>query len=178
MQFGANSPAVMSWAAAQDKVFANCDQSDPQNPILPDPADASLPLIIRKDRDYQFAAAYFYARGYAEAKKRFLAIAADSQSPWRAISAMVAARCDIRSAMLDTDDALERKQKLTTAADQLRKVIANPSMIAARSAADALRSNTWPIGSIRPRAPSKSPTPLSRMPRRRISATNWTITTA
>src|SRR5260221_10735327 len=55
VSFGAANNAVASWLKAQDAVFANCDGSGG----FPEPADASLPKIIRKDRDYQMAAASF-----------------------------------------------------------------------------------------------------------------------
>lgn len=95
--FGAASKAVASWLTAQDEVFANCNGTSG----LPRVAEASLPKIIRKDRDYQMAAASFYSEDFEDAHKRFAEIAADADSPWAATSALVAVRCRIRSATLD-----------------------------------------------------------------------------
>lgn len=105
-QLGADSPAVASWLEAQKTVFRNCDGTR----VVPSDADQALPLVIRKDRDYQIAAAHFYSGDFGEAKTRFLAIADDANSPWRATAALVAARCDIRAATLGTDDPVERKE--------------------------------------------------------------------
>jgi len=137
-QFGANSAAVASWSAAQARVFDNCEPGSVGDPSLPEPADPNLPPIIRKDRDYQIAAAYFYAGNFDEAKKRFLAIAGDADSPWRVTAALVAARCDIRAATLVTDDPVERKQKLVSADDQLKTVIANPAFSPMKASAERL----------------------------------------
>jgi hypothetical protein len=58
-QFGPASAALMSWSDAQHAVFENCATGATANPVLPAAADASLPPIILRDRDYQIAAAYF-----------------------------------------------------------------------------------------------------------------------
>jgi len=136
-QFGENSPAVASWAAAQKTVFDNCEGGS----SVPDPADASLPQIIQKDRDYQIAAAYFYSLNFDEAKKRFLAIAGDRDSPWRATAALVAARCDIRWATVVNNEGAEaRNERLATADGQLKAVIANPAFSSMKASAQRLRA--------------------------------------
>lgn len=136
-QLGAESAGLSSWLAAQKAVFKNCDGGT--TGTVPDPADPSLPPIIRKDRDYQIAAAYFYSGDFDEAKKRFLVIAGDVDSPWRATAALVAARCDIRAATLGTDDPVERKMRLAAADDQLKAVIANPVFTSMKASAQRLR---------------------------------------
>ena len=82
-QFGIRSAAVLDWTRAQDQVFHNCDL---RPAVFPSPAGRDLPPIIRADREYQIAAAHFYAQSYTEARDRFAAISRDASSPWRTIS--------------------------------------------------------------------------------------------
>jgi hypothetical protein len=78
---------------AQDRVFNNCDSTPA---LFPDPADADLPAVIRADREYQIAAAHFYAESYDEARTRFARIGNDSSSPWQTISRYQVARTLLR----------------------------------------------------------------------------------
>jgi hypothetical protein len=135
-EFGDKSGAVASWISAQDNVFDNCDSSAPGGNLeLPPVADPSLPLQIRKDREYQIAAAYFYAGYWDEAEKRFQAIAADPTSSWRAIAALVAARCEIRAGSLGAGDSPSVTSRLTAADAQLKKILADPSLSSVHVAA-------------------------------------------
>jgi len=139
-EFGKGSAAVTSWISAQESVFTNCGASRPgANAELPQAADPGLPLLIRQDRDYQTAAAYFYAGRWDEAEKRFQTIAADPSSPWRAIAALVSARCELRAATLSAEDAASEDSRLKAADEQLRKVIADPSFVTVRTAAKRLQ---------------------------------------
>ncbi len=138
-QFGAESVAFTSWSQAQDAVFRNCDAGQSANPAIPAAADAALPDIIRKDRDYQIAAAYFYAGQWDDAKRRFLTISQDSTSPWQAIAGLVAARCDIRAGSLGTDDPDDRKERYGSADTQLKKIIADPAFSSVSVGAEQLR---------------------------------------
>jgi hypothetical protein len=88
-QFGVASPAFRSWAGAQDTVFRNCDS---QKAEIPPDAPANLPPLIRMDRDYQIAAANFYAGDYAAALERFRRIGRDGSSPWNGISRYLVVR--------------------------------------------------------------------------------------
>jgi len=88
-RFGASSTAFRSWLTAQDTVFSNCDGT---RLFLPVTASADLPVVIQQDRDYQIAAALFYAAHYPEALLRFRAIASEKKSPWSAISNYLIAR--------------------------------------------------------------------------------------
>jgi hypothetical protein len=99
--FGATSAAFRSWVEAQETVFRNCSRGQL---TLPSEAGADLPPIIRADRDYQIAAAYFYAGKYQEALDRFHRIAKDESSPWAAISHYLAVRTLLR--MPDQEQAL------------------------------------------------------------------------
>ncbi len=135
-EFGADNDAVKSWAKAQVAVFRNCTAP---GSTTPEPATSDLPLEISKDRDYQIAAANFYGDDWDNAEKEFLAIAADPSSPWRATAALVAARCQIRKATLGTDDPDARDAIFQAADDQLKKIIADPTLAAVKNGAEQLR---------------------------------------
>ena len=95
-RFSAGDPNVRDWLQAQDTVFRNCDAaSDP-----PAEASAERPEWLRKDRDYQIAAALFYALRLPEARQRFQAIAEDNDSVWQETAAYLVARSLIREASL------------------------------------------------------------------------------
>ena len=108
-QFGASSPTVADWLAAQDTVFANCSG---KQPVIPAPASDPR---LRADRAYQVAAAKFYAGQYDAAHADFQQIAADSPSPWHAIAPYLEARCTLR------------KGDFAKAADELRAIAADPA---------------------------------------------------
>ncbi len=93
-RFGFASAAVRSWRDAQDAVFANCDNE----PAAPSPAAATLPALIRADRQYQIAAANFYAGHFVEAESQFRRISAASGSPWRRIAPYLVVRTLARAA--------------------------------------------------------------------------------
>jgi hypothetical protein len=128
--FGARHPAVSAWLDAQEIVFGNCSDGSASVPE----ADGSLPEIIRADRRYQMAAADFYAMRYQEARARFLAIARDAKSPWRATARLVAARALIRAESLGVEVA--DADPLGTAEKELRDMLADRSMA-------PLHETTW-----------------------------------
>ncbi len=108
-RFGPASSGVKSWLAAQEIVFSNCEKGQ----AIPT-AEPGLPPMLRADRDYQIAAAYFYSEDFDEARRRFQAIARDASSPWRETAPYLAARCLIRKASLGTDKSffVQAKQEL------------------------------------------------------------------
>jgi tetratricopeptide (TPR) repeat protein len=108
-QYGASSPLVADWLAAQDIVFHNCSG----NPEIPQPASDPR---LRADRAYQIAAANFYAGRYDDAQADFAQIAADQQSPWHSIAPYLEARCSIR------------KGDFAEAAEQLRAIGSAPAL--------------------------------------------------
>ena len=79
-RYGARSPELADWLAGQAAFFQNCGGTPLVLPAATTIDDARL----RADRDYQIAAAYFYATQYDEAAGRFRAIASNGLSPWRA----------------------------------------------------------------------------------------------
>jgi hypothetical protein len=102
-QFGDSSQAFRSWVAAQDAVFRNCDGGKAE---IPEADSAGLPPLIRADREYQIAAAHFYAREYPAALDRFRRIGQDAASPWNTISRYLVVRTLLRM----TEDANGAKQ--------------------------------------------------------------------
>jgi hypothetical protein len=92
--------AIANWASAQDRVFENCSGN---NPAYPDPLPGTASTLQRADREYQIAAAHFYAEDFAEAEKRFRAIANDAGTPWRYVGAYMVARTLLREASLQNN---------------------------------------------------------------------------
>ena len=126
-EFGPQSEATLEWVEAQDAVFRNCGDGQGQTPI-PSPAPAQLPAKIRADREYQIAAAYFYAGHWDDAENRFLAIAKDPNSPWQKTAAIVAVRCRIRQATLENEDPGQIKAELKPAEVRLEQLDTDPNM--------------------------------------------------
>jgi hypothetical protein len=87
---------------------------------MPVPASADLPPIIRADREYQIAAANFYAARYADAETRFRRIAADPASPWNRIAPYLVVRTLSRAS----------DRSLPAAEVEARSVLGNPKFIA------------------------------------------------
>lgn len=112
-RFGASSAVVQDWLTAQDTVFANCPSAPLQ---LPAAAPPNADPLVRADRTYQTAAAYFYGMQYQDAEAAFRTIAEDRSSVWRPWGRYLAARALIRRATLvasDTEagDLLERADR-------------------------------------------------------------------
>lgn len=100
-RYGAEDANVRNWLAAQDTVFQNCSAGKQ----LPGELGAESPAWLRKDRDYQIAAAHFYSLSFDEARARFEKIAADVDSPWQELAPYLVARTLIRQASLANTDA-------------------------------------------------------------------------
>lgn len=108
-QKAASTRWVEVWLANQDVVFANCSLATGIRPGQPAPAPAFLPAALpavapdwlKRDFEYQSAAALFYAGKFLEARARFQAIAKTPQSPWQPLGAYLAARCLLRKASLE-----------------------------------------------------------------------------
>ena len=94
--YGADDKNVSAWLAAQDLVFENCDAGAQ----IPAELGAESVTWLRKDRDYQIAAAHFYSLKFDEARTRFEKIAADAESPWQEIAGYLVARTLIRQGSL------------------------------------------------------------------------------
>ena len=111
-RFGQASEIVRNWTRGQVAVFANCAG---HTLTLPEDVPPTADALLRADRAYQIAAAYFYAMQYDEAERRFRAIGADRTSPWRPYGRYLAARAMIRGATVPVDESdLERLREART----------------------------------------------------------------
>jgi len=126
--FGAESSEAKAWLAAQDTVFSNCRgpvtrQGQSAAAAVPLDAKQSDPPLVRQDRAYQIAAAYFYAGDFDQARRRFEVIARDAESPWNHTAEFLVGRSLLRKATLavPTDVAV-----LGQAEAQLLKVADDP----------------------------------------------------
>src|ERR1051325_9041850 len=105
ISYGSEDKHVREWLAAQDTVFKNCSAGKQ----LPAELGAESPEWLRKDRDYQIAAAHFYSLEFEEARARFEKIAADVDSPWQELAAYLVARTLVRQASLTTAPTTRRE---------------------------------------------------------------------
>ena len=157
-KFGAGSAPVRDWVQAQDTVFKNCRGTDRvgagQNaaaqvqPQLPPPAAGLQDAVLRMDRQYQIAAANFYAGDFQAAAQQFQQIADERDSPWRTWAPYLIARCYIREATLNvasSDDAHRdpsppsfNVQQMTLAEKQLQSILKNPALAAVHPASRRL----------------------------------------
>jgi hypothetical protein len=117
-------------------VFANCKGGVIS---LPQPVPANLPPIFTADRDYQTAAAYFYAGEYDTAAVRFAAIAEDRSSPWQPKGRYLIARTLIRRATIVEQDKTIATALLQKADAELAAITGDPAQASMRGAAQSLR---------------------------------------
>ena len=104
--YGPGNANVKIWLDTQDVVFQNCSGGAQVPAALGDDS----PTWLRKDRDYQVAAAYFYSLNFDEARKRFESIAADADSPWSNVAAYLVGRTLVRQASLTEAEAKKRER--------------------------------------------------------------------
>ena len=129
---GAGNGALKQWVEAQDQVFANCSEGQ----HIPAELSADAAASLRADRQYQIAAANFYAGNFAAAKTLFESIAADAKSPWRVTAPYLIARTSLRKASLGPDET--KKDALAEAEQELNKVLANSQLKPSHAAAARL----------------------------------------
>lgn len=133
--FGANSPEVQSWLAAQDEVFANCGEGKHMPKDVA--SETNLPAQLRADRAYQIAAANFYSTNYDEAKHQFEAIARNKDSAYRIIAPYMAARAVLRKGSLaDKED--EGRPFIVEAETRLGSILKDDSLKESHHAAGRL----------------------------------------
>jgi hypothetical protein len=133
-RFGAQSPVVKQWVAAEDQVFANCSSG----PSIPAPIEDTADPLARADRTYQIAAAHFYAGEHDVAEQMFRAIAEDRGSPWSGAAPYLAARCMVRKATLSVKGQGFDRDQLAAAEAQLRKILNDPARSAMHPAVHRL----------------------------------------
>lgn len=136
--YGVNDD-IKEWVKGQDLVFANCSS----DVILP--AEVSGPEWLKKDRDYQIAAALFYQKNSAaDARTALRKVASDKGSPWQKTARYLIARTWIREASLLTAPEGEESQRkldaqrrelLSNAEKDLLDIIKDDSMSAFRDSA-------------------------------------------
>ncbi len=148
-RWGKDSPEVRQWLDAQDQVFANCHKGT----TIPEPLAESDAPRLRFDRAYQIAAAHLYAGAWAEAEQRFLRIADQPESPWHAVSGLVAAR------------AMVRQGKLEAAVAHLRTIIETPHHAVDREDAEGyLRYTRYQLEPARQHAETRAALLGERLP--------------
>jgi hypothetical protein len=103
--YGGEDPNVRAWLAAQDQVFQNCQSGG----AIPNELGPESPVWLRKDRDYQIAAALLYSLNFDEARARFEKIAADPESTWQQTAEYLVGRTLIRQASLTEDEKTKRE---------------------------------------------------------------------
>jgi hypothetical protein len=103
--YGAEDTNVRAWLAAQDTVFQNCSGGS----HLPSELGQESSAWLRKDRDYQIAAAHFYSLDFDPARARFEKIASDYESTWQPIAPYLVARTLVRQASLAESESKKRE---------------------------------------------------------------------
>ncbi|HXI22678.1 MAG TPA: hypothetical protein VNG71_02305 [Pyrinomonadaceae bacterium] len=136
-RFGADSPQVHDWLAAQDMVFLNCHEGQ----HIPQPAAADAEQLIRADRAYQIAAANFYATDYDEARQQFDAIAKEKSSPYRIIAPYLAARAMLRKGSF-AEKPEDKNLALTDAENRFNAILKDDSLARAHEIAARLLNLT------------------------------------
>lgn len=142
-KFGAGSPTVKEWIAAQDQVFENCAGTkrypfEAKPAVVPVAARVEDPAEIRSDRAYQIAAAHFYAGDFDAAQAAFEQIAKDPASPYNKVVFYLQARVLIRKATLGGADEGFDEPTLSQAETQLRALLANKDYAEYHAAAQRL----------------------------------------
>jgi hypothetical protein len=118
-------------------VFANCSEAKD----MPVAVAADGPDWLKTDRDYQIAAAHFYATQYDDARTGFEQIAKNTASPWRDMAAYLIARVFIRQASAISENQDQREQMLTyyrNAENQLNIVLADSTLSSVHGSAKQL----------------------------------------
>src|SRR5262245_2948905 len=102
-RYGPDNVSVREWLNGQDTVFQNCSEGSHQ----PAPVGADSPVWLRKDRDYQSAAAFFYSLQLDEARRRFELIAQDVESDWQQTADYLVGRTMVRQASLESNEKVK-----------------------------------------------------------------------
>jgi hypothetical protein len=122
-KYGAASPLLKDWVRAQDEVFANCSEGR----HLPAQPEAGADALLRADRAYQIAAAFFYSAQFDEAERAFTEIARDASSPWRQKAQYLVARTRVRRASLGAEAG--KAEALRQAEAHLNQILSDRSLV-------------------------------------------------
>jgi hypothetical protein len=137
--YGAEDKNVSEWLKGQDAVFSNCSGGA----SLPTELAESYPEWLRKDREYQIAAAKFYSMDFADAIKRFEKISVDSDSAWRETAEYLIGRTLVRQAGFTTEEAA-RKEIYEKAENHLSQMRGNKYLEAAQNLVNLIKLRTRP----------------------------------
>ena len=148
--FGIASGLMREWVAGQDATFQNCGSAadlqyyrpNEKRPVaalnLPPPATLDNALL-KLDRQYQVAAANFYAGNLDTATGDFEEIARESDSPWRKLAPYLVARCYVRKATLGVkDEDAFLHEPMQAAEERLQAMLADKSLASMHPAAQRL----------------------------------------
>lgn len=116
--YGSDNEHVREWLTGQDAVFHSC--SNPST--IPPELSADKPEWLRKDREYQIAAALFYSLKFDDARLRFDAIARDPHSTWHELAEYLVGRVLVRQASLSQDAAISG-ELYKRAEDYLNRIV-------------------------------------------------------
>lgn len=137
-EWGAGSADLLDWIKGQDAVFSNCSQQG----AMPEPARAGAGTLLKLDREYQIAAAKFYAQDYDGAIAAFAAVGRSASSPWQPWGEYLAARAEVRKAAMSAapskdwgDQAVFDPALMTKARERLKTLVAAGNERVARAAA-------------------------------------------
>lgn len=111
-RYGAGTPELDRWVAAQLAVFEQCSEDRGRAPIEP---DSRWETLAQHDRRYQIAAWHFYRQSYLEAAARFGEIGATADSPWHRLARYLVPRSLARHATLVETSETERARYLAEA---------------------------------------------------------------
>jgi hypothetical protein len=133
--WGASSPDLADWVKAQDDVFSNCAKPG----AIPQPARSGASNLLRYDREYQVAAANFYAGNFDAAIAGFETVGRNPSSPWQPWGEYLAGRAEVRKAAMTAPSVDWGEQAkfdpalLQKAHDRLASLVrvANPRIAAA-----------------------------------------------
>jgi len=101
-------------------------------------ANATDLALVRADRAYQIAAAYFHTGEFTIAQEAFEAIAKDSSWPYQQLAAYLAARAPVRKGTLNNGDEEYHSDALAQAEAQLRAILADKNLAEMHDSAERL----------------------------------------
>lgn len=113
-RWGKGDQRLKAWIQAQDLVFS----SSREHPNIPGPLPVTADPLLRKDRDYQIAAATFYSQRYDDAINAFQSIGKDAESPWAKSAGYMIARCWFRKGEALEAEGRERHAEAIKAFEQ------------------------------------------------------------
>jgi hypothetical protein len=141
-EWGAASADLTDWIKGQDAVFSNCSKTG----TMPEPAPAGAGSLLKLDREYQIAAAKFYAQDYDGAITAFETIGRSTSSPWQPWGEYLAARAEVRKAAMTAapsknwgDQAVFDPALMEKARERLKTLVAVGNDRVSKAAAEEMQ---------------------------------------